>query len=184
MLAWALFRERPTRQFALGLVLIGSAMATVLGAWLWRGELAALGGAPWLLMASLGISVYTVMFRISGLSAVEATAYLSLYSLPMLALWFALDPGAVQGVSFAEWGFHALTQGLLTGVGAVLAYGMAVRHLGAVRGSTANALVPVCAALVGWAILGERITPLDWAAVATASLGVAVVNGLVGRSGT
>ena len=76
------------------------------------------------------------------------------------------------------WGFHLLTQGLITGIGAVLAYGLAIRHLGAVRASTANALVPVCAALLGLAVLGEHISALDWIAVAAASLGVAVVNGL------
>ncbi|MFK7942951.1 MAG: DMT family transporter [Paracoccaceae bacterium] len=180
-LAWAIFRDRPTRQFIWGLVLIGGAMAVILGEWLWHSDFAALGGAPFLLMSSLGISVYTVMFRASGLNAVEATAYISLYSIPILLIWFLLTPEAVAGITAAEWGFHAVTQGLLTGVGAVLAYGLAVRHLGAARGSTANALVPVCAALVGTWLLAESLTPLEWGAVVAASLGVAVVNGVFSR---
>lgn len=178
VLALAIYGTRPTRAFVTGLVLIGAAMVAILGQWIWRGDAAALGGAPYLLMASVGISIYTIMFRSSGLNAIEATAYLSLYSLPVLAVWAALDPVALAGVAAAEWGFHALTQGLMTGVLAVLAYGLAVRHLGAVRGATANALVPVCAALVGVVALGEHMTPLDWCAVAAASLGVAVVNGV------
>lgn len=181
VLALLIFRDRPSRQFLWGLALIGGAMAMILGEWLWHGDFAALQGAPFLLMSSLGISVYTVMFRISGLNAVEATAYLSLYSLPVLLVWFLLVPDAVVGLSVGEWGFHALTQGLLTGVGAVLAYGLAVRHLGAARGSTANALVPVCAALVGTSLLAERLTGLEWVAVVAASLGVAVVNGIFSR---
>ena len=183
VLAWVLLAERPKRQFVWGLALIGTAMAAVLGEWLWHGEFAALGGAPFLLTASLGISIYTIMFRASGLSAVEATAYISLYSLPVLAAWALLVPEVLARPTAGEWGFHVVTQGLLTGVGAVLAYGLAVRHLGAVRGSTANALVPVCAALVGWVALGEEITRLEWMAVIAASLGVAVVNGVFARRG-
>ncbi len=181
VLAWAILRQHPSRQFLSGLVLIGSAMAAILGEWFLSGDLAALGGVPWLLMSSLGISIYTVMFRLSGLNAIEATAYLSLYSIPMLAVWALINPAGIEGLSPSEWAFHALTQGVLTGVGAVLAYGLAIRHLGAVRGSTANALVPVCAALSGVLILGESLTSLGWIAVCVASLGVAVVNGVFSR---
>lgn len=181
VLAWLVLRDPPSRTFVAGLALIGGAMVAILGQWLWTGNLAALGGAPWLLMACLGISVYTIMFRRSGLTAVEATAYISLYSLPMLAVWAAVHPAGLQGPDAAEWAFHALTQGLITGVGAVLAYGICIRHLGPVRGSTANALVPVCAALSGMLVLGEALTPLDWGAVVAASVGVAVVNGLFAR---
>ncbi|MEM7211357.1 MAG: DMT family transporter [Pseudomonadota bacterium] len=179
LLAWAIYRERPGANLIAGLLLIGGAMASILIQWLDDGDLAALGGVPWLMAASLGISVYTVMFRQSGLNPLEATAYISLYSLPILAIWSILQPEALQVPTLVQWGFHLLTQGLLTGVLAVLAYGVAVRHLGAVRGSTANALVPVCAALVGVGVLSESLTSLGWAAVIAASLGVAVVNGLV-----
>ena len=177
LLALVIYRERPGANLIAGLLLIGGAMASILIQWLDDGDLAALGGVPWLMAASLGISVYTVMFRQSGLNPLEATAYISLYSLPILAIWSLLHTEALQVPTLAQWGFHLLTQGLLTGVLAVLAYGMAVRHLGAVRGSTANALVPVCAALVGVGVLGESLTSLGWAAVVAASLGVAVVNG-------
>lgn len=178
LLAWAVFRTRPGANLVAGLVLIGTAMLSILVQWLDDGDIAALSGAPWLLMASLGISVYTIMFRVSGLNPLEATAYISLYSLPFLAVWSLLYPDALLVPTLGQWGFHLLTQGLMTGVLAVLAYGMAVRHLGAVRGSTANALVPVCAALVGVSVLGEDLTALGWCAVIAASLGVAVVNGM------
>jgi drug/metabolite transporter (DMT)-like permease len=181
VLAWLVLRQSPSRQFVAGLALIGGAMAAILGQWLWTGNVAALTGAPWLLMACLGISVYTIMFRRSGLSALEATAYISLYSLPMLALWVAVHPSGLAGPDVREWAFHAVTQGLITGIGAVLAYGICIRHLGPVRGSTANALVPVCAALSGMFVLGEVLTALDWAAVVAASVGVAVVNGVFAR---
>lgn len=181
IMAWALLGERPGGRLVAGLVLIGGAMSAILGQWVLRGDTAALHGAPFLIAASFGLSLYTVMFRNSGLNPLEATAYISLYSLPVLAIWLAIDPVAVTGLSVAQWAFHAFVQGMLTGIGAVLAYGIAVRHLGAVRGSTANALVPVCAALVGMFVLGEILTALDWIAVVAASLGVAVINGAFAR---
>ena len=180
LMAWVIFAERPGANLTAGLVLIAVAMVSILGQWISVGDLDALSGAPWLLMASLGISFYTVMFRLSGLNPVEATAYISLYSFPMLAVWALIDPAPLFLPTPGQWGFHLLTQGLITGIGAVLAYGVAIRHLGAVRGSTANALVPVCAALLGIFLLGESMTPLSWVAVIAASVGVAVVNGLFG----
>ncbi|MEM0990305.1 MAG: DMT family transporter [Pseudomonadota bacterium] len=179
LLAWMILGERPGRALVAGLILIGAAMAAILGQWILRGDWAAMAGMPYLLAACFGISMFTVMTRLSGLGPLEATAYISFYSLPMLAVWAALTPDVLAQPTWGEWSFHLLTQGALTGILAVLAYGMAVRHLGPVRGSTANALVPVCAALVGVSVLGEAMTPLDWVAVVAASLGVAVVNGMV-----
>jgi DME family drug/metabolite transporter len=77
--------------------------------------------------------------------------------------------------------FHAVAQGLVAGVGAVLAFGYAIGRLGVQRASASIALVPVCAALMGWGLLGERLGPLDWAAVVAASLGVAAANGAFSR---
>jgi len=176
-LAWGLFGARPRIGAVLGLGLMALALSAVLGQWIGEARWAEMQGAPWLLMASLGISIFTIMLPRSGLTPVEGTAYITLYSLPLLVLGLALQPHAFDGLSWGQIGFHALTQGVLTGLIAVYAYGMAVRHLGAMRGSTANALVPVCAALIGMAALGEQPSPIDWVAVTASSLGVAAVNG-------
>jgi len=177
LMAWAILGVRPGLRLIAGLALIGGAMGAILGQWAVRGDWAAMAGLPYLVAASCGISLFTVMTRLSGLGPLEAAAYISFYSLPVLAAWALVVPEALAAPTAREWLFHLITQGVLTGLVAVLAYGMAVRHLGAVRGATANALVPVCAALVGVAALGETMTPLDWAAVVAASAGVAVVNG-------
>ncbi|MEM7746255.1 MAG: DMT family transporter [Pseudomonadota bacterium] len=181
LLAWAILGARPGIHLVAGLVLIGGAMAAVLGQWLTGGDWAALAGVPYLLAACFGISLFTVMTRLSGLGPLEATAYISFYSLPMLAAWAVLVPEALTQPTLGEWGFHLVTQGLATGIIAVLAYGMAIRHLGPVKGASFNALVPVGAAVVGVSVLGETMTPLDWVAVVAASLGVAVVNGVFRR---
>ena len=180
-MAWALFASRPGRGAVLGLCLMALALTAVLGQWIAEGDWAQMQGAPFLLLASCGISLYTVMLPRTGLSPVEGTAYIGLYSLPLLAVGLALQPDAFDGLGAEDLAFHALTQGILTGLIAVLAYGMAVRHLGAVRGSTANALVPVGAALTGMAVLAEHLTWIDWVAVSASSLGVAAVNGAFDR---
>ncbi|MEM9138341.1 MAG: DMT family transporter [Pseudomonadota bacterium] len=180
-LAWVVFANRPGRGVLLGLALMAVALAAVLGQWISEGNWAEMQGTPFLLMASLGISVFTVAMPRSGLNPVEATAYICLYSVPIVALFLLLRPDAFAGETPETLAWHALIQGLLTGLGAVLAYGIAIRHLGPVRGSTANALVPVCAAITAMTFLGESLTWIDWLAICCSSLGVAAVNGAFDR---
>ena len=63
------------------------------------------------------------------------------------------------------------------------AYALAIRHLGTVRGSMTNALMPVAAALGGIWLLGERLGATEWTAIVLASLGVATANGVFRRRG-
>lgn len=176
-LAWAFFANTPGRGVTLGLVLMAVALIAVVSQWISEGNMAEMQGMPYLLMASLGISIFTVNMPRSGLNPVEATAYICLYSLPLIAVMFFVRPDAFAGETQGSLVWHGLTQGIITGLGAVLAYGVAIRHLGAVRGSTANALVPVCAGVAAMALLGETLTWIDWVAILCSSLGVAAVNG-------
>ncbi|MEM6661343.1 MAG: DMT family transporter [Pseudomonadota bacterium] len=176
-LAWAFFANRPGRGVELGLALIAVALIAVSGQWIAEGNWAEMRGWPYLAMACLGISVFTVNLPRSGLNPVEGTAYICLYSVPILALFLLLRPDAFAGETLESLAWHGLVQGVITGLCAVLAYGLAIRHLGAVRGSTANALVPVCAAITGMVFLGESLTWIDWVAIGASSLGVAAVNG-------
>jgi drug/metabolite transporter (DMT)-like permease len=174
------FGERPGTEVVAGLVLVALSLALIIGQWAvssGAADAAALAGVPWLLAASLGLATYSVMFRRSGLTPAEATGYVGLWSLPLLLPAALLRPEAFAGLGAAELGLHLVTQGLLAGLVAALAYAVAIRHLGTVRGSMANALMPVAAALAGMWLLGERLGALDWAAIALASLGVAAANG-------
>ncbi len=180
-LGWAIYAARPGRGAVLGLALMAIALACVAGQWIAEGNWAEMAGWPFLFAASCGISLFTVMLPLSRLSPVEGTAYICLYSMPFLALGWVLNRHVFDGLGWRDLAFQAGVQGVLTGLVAVLAYGLAIRHLGALRGSTANALVPVCAAAIGVAVLGETITWLDGVAVACSSLGVAAVNGMFNR---
>lgn len=177
-----LLLAEPLRPGALpGAALMAASTALILGQWLAAGETAALAGVPFLLVAMLGWALYAIQFRRSGLSPLEATAYVALYSLPPVAVALLVQPAPFAGLGPGAIAFHAVTQGLVSGVAAVLAYGFALHRLGAQRASALIALVPVCTALMGWGLLGERPGALDWAAVLLASLGVAAANGVLER---
>ncbi len=70
--------------------------------------------------------------------------------------------------------------GVLGGLSLVLAFGGAIYGMQAT--SIASAVVlftasPFFAALIGWALLGERVPLVTWAAIAMAALGIAVMVG-------
>jgi drug/metabolite transporter (DMT)-like permease len=181
LLSWALFGERLPGAVIAGLVLVALSLALIIGEWVVAADSAALAGVPWLLAASFGFAVYTVNFRRSGLTPLEATGYVALWSLPLVAPLALMNPGAFAGLGPGDWVFHLAVQGVLAGIVAAVAYALAIRHLGAVRGSMANALMPVAAGLAGVWLLGERLSGLDWLAIALASLGVAAANGAFRR---
>jgi len=180
-LAWAALGEPVGRGVRLGAALTAASVFLILGQWSAGGDVAALSGVPFLLMGMLGWAVYSVSFRLSGLKPIEATAYVALYSLPIVAVAAAVGGDILGDVTPGEAAFHALMQGVVSGLGAVLAYGIALQRLGVQRASALIALVPVCTALMGWALLGETLTPLDWVAVVAASIGVAAANGVFAR---
>jgi drug/metabolite transporter (DMT)-like permease len=181
LLSWALFGERLSGAVVAGLVLVALSLALIIGEWVVAADSAALAGAPWLLAASFGFAVYTVNFRRSGLSPLEATGYVGLWSLPLVAPLALMNLGAFAGLDAGDWAFHLAVQGVLAGIVAAVAYALAIRHLGAVRGSMANALMPVAAGLAGVWFLGERLGATGWLAIALASLGVAAANGAFRR---
>lgn len=172
-------RLRP--EVIVGLVLVALALALILGEWVLSAELAALGGAPWLLAAALAFSIYTVNFRRSGLSPVEATAYVGLWSLPLVLPLWLLRPDTFAGLDASDWALQLTVQGVLAGIVGAIAYPLAIRHLGTVRGSMTNALMPVTAALAGVLLLGEQLRTAEWVAIVLASLGVAAANGAFRR---
>ena len=80
-----------------------------------------------------------------------------------------LSPGALA--------VQILFQGVLSGFVATFTFFYAVSHIGASRTAAFAALVPVLAALGGWAILGEALTSLKMAGILVVSIGVALASG-------
>lgn len=134
-------------------------------------------------------ATYTIAMRRSGLSPLDAAAFVCVWSailyLPFYA-WFAGD-----GIARAGWGeiaFQTLIQGVLSSVVSLVAFNRALQLLGASRGASLASLVPVLATLLAIPLLGEWPAPLDWLGVAVISLGVYLAAGgpvpLFGRRAT
>ena len=82
-------------------------------------------------------------------------------------------------------GGQVLSQGVLSGVVALICYGAAVARLGASRAAVFSALAPALAALIAIPVLGEIPTVLTVVGIGLAVVGVALGSGAVklGSSG-
>lgn len=161
---------------AFGLAFILLAVCLILVPALAENDADLLTGAPFLLLACLGWSSYTIAYRGCGLNGLEAAAYVCLYSTPFLiaaALIFGTDMGAFSAKDFAV---QIGVQGVLSGILSVVGFSYAVKALGVPRASAFTCLVPVLAALGGWALLGEEIGVLGWLSAGAACVGVLLVN--------
>lgn len=139
----------------------------------WRGYLCFSGG-------SLMFSFYAVAQRGSGLTALEATALISIWCVPIAggaALIWGVD---FSGVSAPVLAWTALAQ-FASGVVAVVTYTYATMRLGPSRGSAFIALTPVVVALASDFFLDQPATPLVWAGVAVVSTGVLIASGVLER---
>lgn len=121
---------------------------------------------------------YTVALRRSGLTGLEATALVALWSsalyLPIYLL--ALKP-RIFDASAASLLFPAFYQGILTNVVSLVAYGRAVSILGATRAAAFAALIPALTAILSMAILNEIPPMWEWAAILSVSIGVYLASG-------
>lgn len=184
---WDIVVERApiARDRALGLLCIAVSISLIVGPAALRGDDGFFAGAPFLMAAACGWAAFTIAFRRTTLTGLEATAYTGLYSTPFLLLGALVFGSGLPGTSAATLGYLALTQGLLAGIAAVWGYGYALRHLGIPRTSSLTSLVPMGAALGGWALLGEQPGVAGWISVIFACIGVGLVNGafagLIGR---
>lgn len=72
-----------------------------------------------------------------------------------------------------------LSQGVLSGLAAMLAYGIAVRSLGGSQAAAFSALTPVLAALGGAIFLDEPVGVWEIVAALITGLGVALSTGIL-----
>jgi drug/metabolite transporter (DMT)-like permease len=163
------------RKLGLGLIVLGVVAlvgcSAVAGGGAWRGHLLLLvGAAMW--------AVYTLAFKRSALSAIEAAALVALWSTVMLlplgapALLRVVADGHARDVIV-----QATVQGLLSGVVAIVLYGVAITRLGATRGAALTALVPALAAVLSVPLLGEWPSAATALAIVATTLGVALAAG-------
>jgi drug/metabolite transporter (DMT)-like permease len=180
VLSFLLLGERFTslRLAGFGLILFG---ALAVGGWeaLARSAEGAWRGHILLLCASFSWAAYTVVYRRSGLRAIEAAAIITLWSAAGFLLWAAVGGTALPETPWRTIAFHAVAQGVFSGFVATFTYGYALTAIGASRTAAFAALVPVIAALGGLAFLGEPLGAVKALGIAITATGVLLASGAV-----
>ncbi|MBY5927225.1 MULTISPECIES: DMT family transporter [unclassified Halomonas] len=161
-LAVWVFAQPLSRGRAAGLVAIAMGIACLLAS-SGQGSQSLLLGQGMFLLSSVMWAVFTLSVRQSGLSALEATAVVTVPSGSIIALTVvALEVSGVGGltlhlVSAQEWLGQLVVQGILVGLGSGLLMGIAIRRLGAEATSALGSLTPVVATALAWWALDETI---------------------------
>ena len=133
-----------------------------------------------LLLASLNYAGYTLGFRRSGLTPIEATGVVAFWSLLMILPFGTLPViEELRAGHLHEIVFQAVLQGVLSGIVALVAFNTGIDRLGASKGAAFVALVPVVATLLAIPILGEWPDLAAIIGVATTSLGVLLASGVL-----
>lgn len=165
--------ERPNRMQLAGMaILVAGLLAiaydgltTPAGDRVWLGDLGFIAaGALW--------GTFTFLLRRWRVHAVPATAAVSVLSMAVVVpLYVALDGGLLDLPARAI-AVQAVYQGCLGGCLGVLAYSLAVGHLGASRAALFPSFVPVLATLLAMPMLGQVPDALQGAGILLASLGL------------
>jgi drug/metabolite transporter (DMT)-like permease len=172
LLAWPFLRELPTagQLFGVGLILAGDALVVSRGL---AGGTDQLRGQLMFVVAGFGWAVYTIMVRRWRVDGVLATTVISVGSgavfLPYYLLFGASNLSAAPAIEIV---FQFIYMGAFVGIGATLAYTVAVKVLGAQRTALTTALVPACATLLAIPFLGEIPTLAEAAGVVAVTAGM------------
>ncbi|WP_371347580.1 DMT family transporter [Ancylobacter sp. IITR112] len=172
------FRERLGTARAIGFAAIALGVLTLGGRGLlypqdgaWRGHALLLAGATmW--------AGYTLAFRRTGLKATETVGLIGLWSTVVLTPYGL--PGVIDAVHSGygrEILFQLLIQGLLSGVVALVAFGIAIERLGSSRAAAFTGLVPALAALIAVPVLGEHPDTAAIIGVVATGVGVTLASG-------
>lgn len=175
----SIFGERPDRMRVAGFAAIVAGVALLLAR-----SLAGSAGTGWtgyaLLPAAATLwAIYTHAFRRSGLSPLEGSALIAVWSFLIHLLLAGIFGSTLASVPLKEIALQITSQGLLSGLVAMVAYGVAVRSLGGTQAAAFTALTPVLAMIGGAMLLGERIGPFEIVAAIITAIGVALSTGIL-----
>ncbi len=152
-----------------GIVAIAGPGLTAIEGRAWVGDAMFVG-------AGLFWVAYTLLLRhwqVPGLVAAAAVSVLSaLVVLPIAAVAGVVE--RLGQLSSSELVIQATAHGLFNGVGAIVAFGLAVERLGAARAALIPALIPATTLIAGLPITGERPTVLEFAGAALACTGLVI----------
>ena len=173
-LLFAGIRPRGGQIFGAVIIITGGVMVA------WRGLSAggadvALGIALFL-AASCLIATYIYSLQYWSITPRQALTIVNVpNTLFYLPLWFFVLPSTMDTVPMETVLAQAAFQGLGPGFLAVIVFAMLAFHLGATPTAAVSASVPAAAALLAIPVLGEVPTSLEWAGIATVSVGLGLL---------
>jgi drug/metabolite transporter (DMT)-like permease len=175
-----IFGERPDKARRLGLAAIVAGTIILLAHSLSGTAL------PWssfvlLPMGAILWAGYTHAFRRSGLTAIQASSLIAAWSFLIHVVLATVFGTSMIEVSLPEIGLQVLSQGVLSGLAATVAYGIAVQSLGGTQAAAFTAITPVLATLGGAFLLGEDIGVAEISAAAITGIGVALSTGIASK---
>jgi drug/metabolite transporter (DMT)-like permease len=175
LLAWLVLGEKPAAEVLLGVGILVAGLLMIGGEGLLQGG----GGRAWigdllLLWSGFDWALFGVLmrrWRLSGLGAACVMGACSIFWLPVHLLVFGLGgiPDAL-GAAAIQAGY----QGLIAGWLAIIFYSRAVVALGPSRAALLPPLVPALGVFWAWLLLGERVSALQIAGMATVIAGMLV----------
>ncbi|MDF2618176.1 MAG: protein of unknown function transrane [Xanthobacteraceae bacterium] len=172
------FRERLGRMRALGFICIALGVLTLGGRGVLAHEDGAWRGHVLLLTGALMWSGYTLAFRRTGMKPTEIVGLTGVWSIAILTP-FGL-PGVIDALQqgyVREVLFQLFMQGLLSGVVALVAFGIAIEKLGSTRAAAFTGLVPALAAIIAVPALGEHPDLAAIIGVVATGIGVTLASG-------
>ena len=175
-----LFGERPDATRIAGLIAIVAGVLILLVRSLADASL------PWTSFVLLPAGAvlwasYTHAFRRSGLTAIQASALIAVWSFLIMAALALVFGISLPQASLPDVGLQVLSQGILSGLVAMVAYGTAVRTLGGTQAAAFTALTPVLATLGGGFLLSEQMGPAEISAAVITGIGVALSTGIAAK---
>ncbi|WP_077961854.1 DMT family transporter [Ensifer adhaerens] len=175
----AVFGERPDRMRVLGFAAILAGVAILLTRSL--GSAASTGWSGYALLPTAATlwAIYTHAFRRSGLSPLQGSALIAIWSFLIHLGLAACFGSTLASVPLQEIALQVTSQGILSGLVAMVAYGFAVKSLGGTQAAAFTALTPVLAMIGGAILLGEQIGPFEILAAVVTAAGVALSTGIL-----
>lgn len=173
LISWLVLRERPGRPRLIGYAAIVAGLAILSIATAPAGGVFNPAGLIALALAAAMWALYTLIFRRTGLSALQAAALICFWSaLFFLPTYFWLGLGHLDHASTQELVLQGVYQGILMSVVAVITFNRAIALLGSAAATAMIALVPVAASLIAIPVLGEIPSALASVAILVIVFGV------------
>jgi drug/metabolite transporter (DMT)-like permease len=150
---------------------------------------AIVGDGLFLAASALG-ATYLVYIQRRRLDPILAAALVCVASAMVVGPWhYFFAESTIGSAPLTDLAWQLVFQGVVFGCGVFFAINYAVLAVGSQTVGVLSALVPVVGALCAMLIVGDRVSTLEWMAIAAISAGVAVgciPSGLVNRrrSGT